>query len=90
MSSPGPDAIVAADQRRGVEEAVASASASVDPTAATRPRGEFTFRLLDAISHKPEPHNGHKVRVTGHMVRLGAEVRVNVTSLQMVGASCGN
>ena len=67
-----------------------SASASVDPTAATRPRGEFTFRLLDAISHKPEPHNGHKVRVTGHMVRLGAEIRVNVTSLQMVGASCGN
>jgi mono/diheme cytochrome c family protein len=67
-----------------------SASASVDPSAATRPPGEFTFRLLDAISHKPEPHNGHKVRVTGHMVRLGAEIRVNVTSLQMVGASCGN
>ena len=51
--------------------------------------GEFTFRLLDAISYKPEPHNGHKVRVTGYMVRLGAEVRVNVQSLQMVGASCG-
>lgn len=67
-----------------------SASASGDPAAATRPRGEFTFRLLDAISHNPEPHNGHKVRVTGHMVRLGAEIRVNVTSLQMVGASCGN
>ena len=67
-----------------------SVSASVDSTAATRPRGEFTFRLLDAISHKPEPHNVHKVRVTGHMVRLGAEIRVNVTSLQMVGASCGN
>ena len=67
-----------------------SASATVDSAAATRPRGEFTFRLLDAISHSPEPHNGHKVRVTGHMVRLGAEIRVNVTSLQMVGASCGN
>jgi mono/diheme cytochrome c family protein len=67
-----------------------SASATVDAAAATRPRGEFTFRLLDAISHSPEPHNGHKVRVTGHMVRLGAEIRVNVTTLQMVGASCGN
>jgi mono/diheme cytochrome c family protein len=67
-----------------------SASAAADPAAATRPRGEFTFRLLDAISHSPEPHNGHKVRVTGHMVRLGAEIRVNVTSLQMVGTSCGN
>jgi mono/diheme cytochrome c family protein len=51
---------------------------------------EFTFRLLDAISFNPEPHNGHKVRVTGYMVRLGAEIRVNVQSLQMVGASCGN
>ena len=50
--------------------------------------GEFTFRLLDAISYKPEPHDGHKVRVTGYMVRLGAEIRVNVQSLQMVGASC--
>jgi hypothetical protein len=52
--------------------------------------GEFTFRLLDAFNHNPEPHNGHKVRVTGHMVRLGAEIRVNVTSLQMVGPACGN
>jgi mono/diheme cytochrome c family protein len=68
-----------------------SAPAGVDPAAGARQeRGEFTFRLLDAISHNPEPHNGHKVRVTGHMVRLGAEIRVNVTSLHMVGASCGN
>ena len=52
--------------------------------------GEFTFRLLDAISYKPEPHNDHKVRVTGYMVRLGAEIRVNVQSLQMVASSCGN
>jgi mono/diheme cytochrome c family protein len=52
--------------------------------------GEFTFRLLDAISYKPDPHNGHKVRVAGYMVRLGAEIRVNVQSLDMVGTSCGN
>jgi mono/diheme cytochrome c family protein len=51
--------------------------------------GEFTFRLLDAISYNPDSHNGHKVRVTGYMVRLGAEIRVNVQSLQMVGTSCG-
>ena len=51
--------------------------------------GEFTFRLLDAISYNPDPHNGHKVRVAGYMVRLGAEIRVNITSLQMVGTSCG-
>lgn len=50
----------------------------------------FTFRLLDAFSHTPEPHEGHKVRVTGHLVRLGAEIRVNVQTLQMVAASCDN
>ena len=50
--------------------------------------GEFTFRLLDAISYNPDPHKDHKMRVTGYMVRLGAEIRVNVQSLQMVGASC--
>lgn len=74
----------------GLKKTEPSAPPAADPSAASRPRGEFTFRLLDAISHNPEPHNGHKVRVTGHMVRLGAEIRVNVTSLQMVGASCGN
>ena len=62
--------------------AAASAAASGGP-------GEFTFRLLDAISYDPEPHNGHTMRVSGYMVRLGAEIRVNVQSLQMVGASCG-
>jgi mono/diheme cytochrome c family protein len=64
----------------------AAAAAAGSPTGA----GEFTFRLLDAISHNPEPHNGHKVRVIGYMVRLGAEIRVNVESLQMVSAACGN
>ena len=59
------------------------------PAAMSDAPGEFTFRLLDAISYNPEPHNGHTVRVTGYMVRLGAEIRVNVQSLQMVGASCG-
>ena len=52
--------------------------------------GEFTFRLLDAISFNPETHNDHKVRVTGYMVRLGAEIRVNVQSLQTIAPSCAN
>ena len=64
------------------------AAASAAPAAVSDSPGEFTFRLLDAISYDPDPHNGHKMRVTGYMVRLGAEIRVNVQSLQMVGASC--
>ena len=67
------------------------AATSVDAASGTpQGPGEFTFRLLDAISYNPEPHNGHRMRVTGYMVRLGAEIRVNVMSLQMVGTSCGN
>jgi mono/diheme cytochrome c family protein len=52
-------------------------------------RGEFTFRLLDAISYNPEALSGRHVRVTGHMVRLGAEIRVNVASLEAAGGACG-
>jgi mono/diheme cytochrome c family protein len=55
-------------------------------TAATT--GEYTFRLLDAISYNPERLAGRRVRVTGHMVRLGAEVRVNVSSLENAGDAC--
>lgn len=65
------------------------ATAGAPPASLPDGPGEFTFRLLDAISYKPEPHDGHRVRVTGYMVRLGAEIRVNVQSLQMVGSSCG-
>ena len=65
------------------------AAAGATPAALPDGQGEFTFRLLDAISYNPDPHNGHTMRVTGYMVRLGAEIRVNVQSLQMVGASCG-
>jgi mono/diheme cytochrome c family protein len=64
-------------------------AASAAPGAVPDGPGEFTFRLLDAISYNPEPHNGHRMRVTGYMVRLGAEIRVNVQSLQMIGSSCG-
>ena len=64
-------------------------AAGAPPAAVPDAPGEFTFRLLDAISYNPDPHNGHKMRVTGHMVRLGAEIRVNVQSLHMVGTSCG-
>ena len=65
-------------------------AADVVPSDASNGPAEFTFRLLDAISYNPDPHKDHKVRITGYMVRLGAEIRVNVASLQMVGTSCGN
>ena len=51
--------------------------------------GEFTFRLLDAHHYGPDPHNGHKVRVSGYLVRLGAEIRVNVQIAPDGRRSCG-
>jgi mono/diheme cytochrome c family protein len=78
--------LTGAQELKKTDPAAAGAAQSV----MTDGPGEFTFRLLDAISYNPEPHNGHKMRVAGYMVRLGAEIRVNVQSLQMVGTSCGN
>jgi len=79
---------------RAVEMKKAAAPNAPTPAAAVPPSsstpGTFTFRLLDAYNYKPEPHTGHRVRVDGYLVRLGAEIRVNVQALQMVGASCGN
>jgi mono/diheme cytochrome c family protein len=77
--------LVNAHELKQTDPKAAGAATAAVPDGA----GEFTFRLLDAISYNPEPHNGHKMRVTGYMVRLGAEIRVNVQSLQMVGPSCG-
>lgn len=75
----------------GLKKTEPSAAAASAPAATTgKAAGEYTFRLLDAISYNPEPHNGHQMRVTGYMVRLGAEIRVNVMSLQMISAACGN
>ena len=60
------------------------------PAAAPDGNGEYTFRLLNAYAYAPEPHNGQRTRVSGYLVRLGADIRVNVQALQTAGASCSN
>lgn len=52
--------------------------------------GEYSFRLLNAYNHGAEPHNGRTMRVSGYLVRLGAEIRVNVQAFQPIGAPCSN
>jgi mono/diheme cytochrome c family protein len=66
------------------------AAPGATPVAFTTAPGEYTFRLLNAYNYTPEPQNGHQVRVSGYLVRLGAEIRVYVQDLQMVSATCGN
>jgi mono/diheme cytochrome c family protein len=67
-----------------------AAGAAPMPVAFSDTPGAYTFRLLNAYNYSPEPQNGHKVRVSGYLVRLGAEIRVYVQDLQTVSASCGN
>ena len=50
--------------------------------------GTNTFRLLDAYHYDAASQAGHTVKVVGYLVRLGAEIRVSLTSLQTVAASC--
>jgi len=50
--------------------------------------GMNTFRLLDAYHYDAASLAGHAVKVVGYLVRLGAEIRVSVTSLQAVAPSC--
>lgn len=58
------------------------------PATVAAGNGQYTFRLLYAYNYGSDQHNGQKIRVSGYLVRLGADIRLNVQSLQMVGASC--
>ncbi|MBV9548844.1 MAG: hypothetical protein JO256_04130, partial [Alphaproteobacteria bacterium] len=66
------------------------ATANATPIAFSDAPGEYTFRLLNAYNYGPEPNNNHRVRVSGYLVRLGAEIRVFVQQLQTAGGSCSN
>lgn len=52
-----------------------------------RPLGTETLRLL-SLYPNPEPHKGHKVEVKGLLIRMPNETRINVSTWQVVAASC--
>ena len=56
--------------------------------AAVQQLGGFTFHILDVSSIEPDPHNGHKMRAKGFLMRKSGFDRLNITSLEMVSASC--
>ena len=72
-----------------LKKADATATA-LAPAAAASGDGEYTFRLLNAYNFAPEPHTGQKTRVSGYLVRLGADIRLNVQAIQTAGAACAN
>lgn len=51
--------------------------------------GAGSYRLLVSAAYKPEPLKGHRVEVRGFLIRRPTENRLNITSLETLGASCG-
>jgi S-disulfanyl-L-cysteine oxidoreductase SoxD len=58
-------------------------------TAATRPLGTRTFRLLSAVPFKPEAHVGHRMEARGLIYNDDASARLTVISLQVAAETCG-
>jgi cytochrome c5 len=54
-------------------------------SAATRPLGTRTFRLLSAKPFSPEAHQGHKMEARGLIYSEAGDERLTLTSLQMAG-----
>jgi len=54
-------------------------------SAATRPLGTRTFRLLSAKPFTPESHQGHKMEARGLIYSEAGDERLTLTSLKMAG-----
>ena len=57
--------------------------------AEARPQGSQRYRLLGTRVFVPSGHKGEKVAVKGIFIPNPKDTAINVTSLQMVDASCG-
>ena len=62
-----------------------AASAQSLASAATRPLGTRTFRLLSAKPFSPESHQGHKMEARGLIYSEAGDERLTLTSLRMAG-----
>jgi hypothetical protein len=56
--------------------------------AADKPLGTQQYRLLGVSPFNVEPHKGHKIVVRGLLIKTGSDTRINLTSFQMVAATC--
>jgi mono/diheme cytochrome c family protein len=65
-------------------------SATSLKTAQAKPLGAQTFQLVSVVPFKPDEHTGQKMEARGLLYRDQSDARLNLTSLQMLGASCGS
>jgi cytochrome c5 len=58
-------------------------------SAASKPLGTKTFRLISVAPFKPESHAGQKMEARGLIYNEPGDERINLTSLRATGGSCG-
>ena len=58
-------------------------------TAQAKALGAQTFQLVSVVPFKPEGHVGQKMEARGLLYKDQTDARLNLTSLQMLGAGCG-
>jgi len=58
-------------------------------TAQNKALGAQTFQLISVVPFKPEDHAGQKMEARGLLYKDENDSRINLTSLQMLGAGCG-
>ena len=70
--------------------AVAPSGLSAPPPDDIRgtPPGTQSFRLLDAMAYSPESHKGQTVYVRGLLIKLAAEQRMTISSMDVVAPGC--
>ena len=56
--------------------------------AAGKSLGTQKYRLLGVKPFSPEPHIGHMMAARGLLIKGSSDTRINVTSLQMLAATC--
>jgi quinoprotein glucose dehydrogenase len=59
-------------------------------SAAAKPLGSKTFRLISAGPFKPESHAGQKMEARGLIYTEPGDERINLTSLRSTGSNCSN
>ena len=64
-------------------------SAAALRTAQARPLGAQNFTLVSVVPFKPDTHAGQKMEARGLLYKDQNDARLNLTSLQMLSASCG-
>jgi len=66
------------------------ATAAALKAAGGKSLGAQTFHLVSVVPFTPEAHKGQKMEARGLLYRDDTDARLNLTSLQTLGASCSN